>query len=102
MKYLGNSKYDSVLLGTSLGLAVPIIAFMSYYFIRYTGMNFSAFIRYLSGGGLFLPILSLCVVPNLLTFFIFIWTKRDKSAKGVLGATLVFAIYVCIMKMTGS
>lgn len=102
MKYLGKSTYDSVILGTSLGLGVPIIAFMSYYFIRYTGMYFPAFIRYLNAGKLFLPILSLCVIPNLLTFFIFIWTKRDKSAKGVLGATFVFAIYVCIMKMTGS
>lgn len=62
-------------------------------------MYFPSYLRYLNGGGTFLPILSLCVIPNLLTFFIFIWTKRDKSAKGVLMATFAFAIYVGIMKM---
>jgi hypothetical protein len=99
MKYLGNSKYDSIVLGTLLGLFTPLVVFMLYYFVRYKGMYFPAYLHYLNEGGTFLPILSLCVVPNLLTFFIFIWTKRDKSARGVLQATFVFAIYVCIMKM---
>lgn len=62
-------------------------------------MYFPAFIRYLYGGDTFLPILSLCVVPNLLIFFTFIWTNRDKSARGVLLATIIYAMYVCIMKL---
>lgn len=99
MKYLGKSKYDSFTLGLVLGLVVPMIIFMIYYLTRYWGMNFPAYMRYLYSGGIFLPILSLCVTPNLLTFFIFIWTKRDASAKGVLAATFVFALYICIMKM---
>jgi hypothetical protein len=102
MKYLGKSKYDSVLLGTALGLLSPIAIFMIYYIIRYRGMYFPAFLRYLYSGGTFIPILSLCVTPNLLIFFIFIWTKRDKSAKGVLMATFVYALYVCVMKTMGA
>jgi hypothetical protein len=99
MKYLGKSTYDSVWLGALLGMLVPIVLFMSYYLIRYHGMYFPAYIRYLTAGENFIPIVSLCVTPNLLTFFTFIWTKRDKSSKGVLGATIVYALYVCIMKM---
>jgi len=99
VKYRIDDKYDSVALGTITGLFVPIIAFLLYYLIRYRGMYFPAFIRYLYDGGTFIPILSLCVVPNLLVFFIFIWTDRDRSARGVLQATFVFAIYVCIMKL---
>jgi hypothetical protein len=102
MKYIGKAKYDSVTLGTILGLLTPTVTFIIYYLIRYRGMYFPAYIHYLNSGGLFLPILSLCVVPNLLLFFIFIWTKRDKSARGVLQATFVFAIYVCIMKLMES
>lgn len=102
MKFTGKDKYDSVILGTLLGFLVPAIAFMAYYIIRYRGMNFLVYIHYLNLGETFLPILSLCVTPNLLTFFIFIWTKRDKSARGVLQATFVFAIFVCIMKLTGA
>jgi hypothetical protein len=100
MKYLEKPKYDSIVLGTILGLLTPIIVFFIYYLIVYRGMNLFAFVHYLSGGGIFLPILSLCVVPNLLIFFVFIWTKRDKSARGVLQATFVYAIYICIMKLT--
>ena len=99
MKLLGKDKYDSVILGTVLGLLAPTIAFFIYYMIRYRGMYFPAYLHYLYAGGTFLPILSLCVTPNLLIFFIFIWTKRDKSARGVLQATFAFALYVGIMKL---
>lgn len=99
MKYRPNDKYDSVVLGTIAGFLLPAFAFFLYYFIRYRGMYFRAFIHYLYEGGTFLPIISLCVVPNLLIFFIFIWTNRDRSARGVLQATFVFALYVCIMKL---
>jgi hypothetical protein len=100
MKYLEKPKYDSILLGTIIGLLAPVIVFLTYYLIVFKGMNFSAFYRYLSSGEIFLPVISLCNVPNLLIFFIFIWTKRDKSARGVLQATFIYAIYICIMKLT--
>jgi hypothetical protein len=99
MKYIGNSKYDSIVLGTVLGLLAPAILFSSYYLIRYRGMYFPAYIHYLSAGENLLPIISLCVTPNLLIFYAFIWTKRDKTTQGVLAATFVYAIFVCIMKM---
>lgn len=100
MKPSGKDRYDSIIIGTVLGILVPAIAFFAYYLVRYKGMYFPAYIRYLYTGGTFLPILSLCVTPNLLVFFIFIWTKRDKSARGVLQATFAFALYVGIMKLT--
>ncbi len=100
MKYLGKPKYDSVILGTVIGLLLPSLTFLGYYLIKYRAMSLPAFLHYLTAGEIFLPILSLCVVPNLLIFFIFIWTKRDKSARGVLQATFIYAIYVCIMKLT--
>jgi len=100
MKYLGKQKYDSIVLGTVLGLLAPMTVFIIYYLVGYRGMRLFSFIHYLTVGEIFLPILSLCVTINLLIFFIFIWTKRDKSARGVLQATFVYAIYVCIMKLT--
>ena len=100
MKYLPKPKYDSVLLGTVLGLLAPMLVFITYYLIVCRGMYLPAFLHYLGNGELFIPIISLCCfVSNLLLFFIFIWTKRDKSARGVLQATFVYAIYVCIMKL---
>lgn len=100
MKYLGKTKFDSVILGTVLGLLAPLLVFVIYYLVAYRGMNLPAFLHYLGNGEMFLPLISLyCAGSNLLLFFIFIWTNRDKSARGVLQATFVYAIYVCIMKL---
>jgi len=100
MKYLGKTKYDSIALGTVIGLFAPLLVFITYYLIIYHGMNMAAFLHYLTNGEIFVPVLSLCCfASNLLIFFIFIWTNRDKSARGVLQATFVYAIYVCIMKL---
>ena len=99
MKYLPKTKFDSVALGTVLGLFAPMLVFLTYYLVAYHGMDFSAFAKYLETGEIFIPVISLCATINLLLFFIFIWTKKDKSARGVLQATFVYAIYVCIMKL---
>ena len=100
MKYLPKAKYDSIILGTVLGLLAPMLCLVIYYLIAYHGMNFGAFFHYLTNGEIFIPVISLCCfASNLLLFFIFIWTKRDKSARGVLQATFAYAGYVCIMKL---
>jgi hypothetical protein len=94
-------KYDSVRLGVALGVVSPLVTLMVYYLIYYRQMHLSSFFEYLNSGNIFIPVLSLCVVTNLLVFFIFIWTKRDKSARGVLTATVIYAAYVAVMKILG-
>jgi len=99
MNYLGKPKYDSITLGTVIGLLAPMLVFIIYYLSLFHGMELSAFFHYLTTMEIFLPVSSLCAVINLLLFFICIWTNRDKSARGILQATFVYAIYVCIMKL---
>jgi hypothetical protein len=100
MKYIGKAKYDSIILGTVIGIFAPLVVFVIYYLIMYHGMNLNAFFHYLTTGEIFIPVISLCCFcANLPLFFVFIWTNRDKSARGVLQATFVYAIYVCIMKL---
>lgn len=43
-------------------------------------------------------IASLCVLSNLLVFFIFIKTEKYVSAKGVLLSTFIYAGLVCYLK----
>ncbi|NNM95233.1 MAG: hypothetical protein HKL88_07205 [Bacteroidia bacterium] len=91
--------YDSWKLGVSLGIIAPIATFLSYYFYSSRRIPFARFVDNLRLGEVFLPLISLCVVPNLLIFFIFIWTKKDTSAKGVILATILYALYVAVMKV---
>lgn len=88
-------------IGYLLGALLPIITLVVEFFTIYRGTKFFAFfeIAWLRGN---LPaILSLALIPNMLLFFIFIWLNRLKSAQGVLGATIMLAILVIIIKFVG-
>jgi hypothetical protein len=94
-------KLDSVPIGAITGIVSPILFFIGYYFVRYHKMPFGAYLRYLTTGSILIPIFSLCVYPNLLVFFSFIWTDRDKSSRGVVLTTILITIVVGILKSLG-
>ena len=48
--------------------------------------------------GMLSKVLSLAAVPNLLLFFVFIWTHKNFSARGVIFATLLVAFVMLILK----
>lgn len=43
-------------------------------------------------------VVSLSTIPNLLLFFLFIWTNRNFSARGVIFSTLLLAFLMLILK----
>ncbi|MBN2611074.1 MAG: hypothetical protein JXB00_05920 [Bacteroidales bacterium] len=50
--------------------------------------------------GTLLPlVLSWCILPNLLLFFIFNWTDWLKAAKGVLASTVVITLMLFGLKV---
>ena len=92
-------KKDNVYFGLAIGLVAPIIAFLIYYYAKFSAYSLAEMMRYIITLKLLSPLISLSLVANLLSFFIFIWLKADQSAKGVLlatfvyGAVIVFLIY---------
>jgi hypothetical protein len=44
-------------------------------------------------------LISLSAIPNLLLFFLFIWTNRNLSARGVIFSTLLLAFIMLILKI---
>jgi len=93
------TRFDNVKLGIAIGVLAPIVTFIIYYLIFHHRMFFFSFLDYLKTGDIFVSTLSLCVfASNLLLFFSCIWTNRDKSARGIVLATFLYAIYVAIMK----
>ena len=93
-----NKKFDKVWLGTVLGLLSPIIVFFSFFLIKYSHMTIGHFFDYVSREGTLSPRISLCVIINLLIFYIFIWTHRYYAARGIILATFVYAGFVIYMK----
>lgn len=94
-----NRKMDKLWIGLIIGLAAPLLTLYVFYLFRFSHLTFTQFYyEILLAGNIVTPSVSLCVIMNLLVFFIFIWTHRYYSARGVLMATIVYACYVVYQK----
>ena len=87
-------KFDSIVLGLVLGLIFPLVATILYQKIMFPGYEYDDFLFRAFLIGVHIKVISVCVFPNLLIFFVFIWTNRLKSSRGVLLATLIYALVI--------
>ena len=90
-------KYNKEKIGLISGLVTPVFTLIVFYFVR-NPKSIESFINRIIGVNIYSELISVCVVPNLLLFFVFIWTDRMHSAKGVIGATFIYAIIIIILK----
>jgi hypothetical protein len=92
-----NNRFDSVVLGLIAGLVLPVITLFVIWLVRFEGGlgEFFASFRQMS---MLSKVISLSAIPNLLLFFLFIWTDRTFSARGVIFATLVVAMVMLLIK----
>lgn len=89
-------KNDSRILGLIYGIIVPIITLSIFYIYR-NPPSFGQFYDQIVSINILSRLVSLCVVPNLLIFFLFMWRNKLRSAYGVIGATFIYAIVVLIL-----
>ena len=93
-------KKDNLRLGLILGLVAPILSLVVYYFIKfyplYTVKEFLGFIQ--SNKQQITAISVPCLVLNIVLFTVYINSHRDKTAKGVFAATLIYAIVALLFK----
>ncbi len=105
---MNKSILNTFLFGLLTGLVFQIIAFcviliLNKSLIGYTERSafdfFSYLMDYEEGKSQIIPkLLSLSAIADLLLFFIFIWTERLKSARGVIAATLALGVVIVILK----
>jgi hypothetical protein len=92
------SKVNNIYLGIILGLIVPVITVFLVYKIRFNQFNWEEFINLFVQRRVLSSLLSLCVIPNLLVFMIFIWLNHLYSARGVLLSTFIVGIIIVGVK----
>lgn len=88
----GFKYFNHILIGLILGIIVPLIAM--HFILKYNLPNFT--LRMTIENPVFSPIfnsLKGCLFFNLGVFFIFYWLKKDKSARGVILATLLYGAF---------
>ncbi|MCK3684546.1 hypothetical protein [Maribellus sp. YY47] len=91
-------KLDTVGTGLLAGLALPLVIFLMVYLVRQPGISFSEYLTGLWRIHALIKIGSLCVFANLAVFWGFLRIKYERAARGVLGATLLYAFVVLISK----
>lgn len=91
-------KFDSVTLGAIFGALAPIITFFVVLKFIYPFEFSDKSLHTIWIHTMSPKILSLAALPNLATFLIFAYTDRLQTARGILGATIILAIVVFILK----
>jgi hypothetical protein len=89
---------DKTGVGLLSGLLLPPVIFIVVYLVRDDSMKFSEYINGMWQVHALLKVSSLCVFANLAVFWGFLKLKFEKAARGVLGATLLYAFVVLISK----
>jgi hypothetical protein len=91
-------RFNNVWLGAILGLVVPVITIFVAWRIRFDYMELGEFFKTMLATKLLSAIISLCAIPNLLIFIIFIWLNNLYSARGVLLSTFIVGFIMVIVK----
>ena len=97
-------KRDDLKFGIMLGFLAPIVGMITYYFISFytRDVRFSEFLMFMkTNKALLTGVSSISLVANAVIFTIFINTHKDKTAKGIFIATLIYGIVVLLIKLVG-
>lgn len=92
------SRFDKLSIGFALGILAPLITFVIVYLTRFDSYTLPSFIKTIVAIRALPSLLSLTVIPNLLIFFVFIWADHLYAARGVLGATILDALVIMLIK----
>jgi len=95
---MSEKKFDTLLTGLILGLILPALTLVGFWIVK-SDRGFVDFLVYFQEMKMLSKMVSLTAIPNLLLFFLFIWTKRNFSARGVVFATLLLAFVMLILKI---
>jgi len=90
-------KLNKPVIGLALGLVLPLITFLIMFAVNSTP-SLSAFILNLKNTNALLPTLSLCVLPNLILFFIFKKLNHWYAIKGVVISVFLYTVAVVVLK----
>jgi hypothetical protein len=93
------SRFDALWIGLSVGIFIPALALVMFYASSFTAVSFQYFLTYSTQIHILPKVISLCVIPNLGVFFLFIWRNHNQAARGVILATLVMTMLVLGLKI---
>lgn len=92
-------KRNVAALGLVLGLLMPMIGVVIMYLAKFSSEGFSSYITAIFNNGKFgFMVLSLSLLLNLIPFIYFTNKRLDLSARGVLIATMLYAVLMILLR----
>ncbi|HNS11550.1 MAG TPA: hypothetical protein PKM97_02970 [Bacteroidia bacterium] len=85
---------NTMLTGIIVGTITPVLSFLLYVIIFRPEELILEILDRFQARNVLSHVISLSVIPNLLVFFLFLWSGKERSAYGVIGATLIYAMIV--------
>jgi hypothetical protein len=92
------NRLDNVGIGFLLGFLLPVIIFFAVYLIGKNDISIDEYTNSLNQLNVLMKLGSLCVFVNSAVFMGFIKLKFEKTARGVLGATIIYAFVILISR----
>lgn len=92
-------KKDNLVFGIILGLLLPFVGMLGFYFYRFHRLTIMEFIQYLGiEQRLITNMVSFSLMANAIIFTLYINAHIDKTAKGIFISTCLYAIFVLVLK----
>ncbi|MCK9254576.1 MAG: hypothetical protein GX793_10075 [Bacteroidales bacterium] len=94
-------KLNKTWFGFALGMLLPIISFFAYYMYNLSinnQLSVKKFIDTLLNQEALIAVLSICLLPNLLLFFLFKKLDYWYAIKGVIATVIIYTLLVVVLK----
>jgi hypothetical protein len=91
-------KYDNLLSGIISGVIFPVIVGLIVFTFTAHGKSIISYLERISYANIVTHAITLCVFPNVFIFLLFNRFDMLRAARGVLAATIVWAIIVFAVK----
>lgn len=100
-EYYKPPKFNKPYVGLILGLLLPVLSFILYYYYKTKGdMSLIDYFNLLVHYQLFMTILTLSVLPNIILFFIFKKLDYWYSIKGLVTAIFIYTMIVVVLRFS--
>lgn len=87
----------TILTGILWGLLLPLVCFVLIYFVRYGEYPFSLYFRTLTEQDALTKVLSLCLLPDLAVFYIYLRKNETRTMKGLIAGVFVYVLAILIL-----
>ncbi|HEX2936207.1 MAG TPA: hypothetical protein VHO72_12715 [Bacteroidales bacterium] len=93
------SATNNIWTGTAIGLIVPFAVVFVFFKLKFPQHTIEYIIDYSLQMRALPKIISLCVIPNLGIFFLFMKINYLFSARGIILSTFIMTLFVLVLKM---